>query len=262
MSITVDTGPFSLCPLWVLERLTEINQTEALRLYVGLSKWTNGNDRQCHPSRSTIAKYIGCSSKTVDRYVTVLVAIGALSVRHRVTEDGDPTSNEYRVHTSLPSDTDDTTPSVASVPTPGVTDDQLSIPNSKVDPIKPDSSPQLALRADVSPAFFDSFLQEYGNLAGSGRKKAKECWDNAIARGSDPAEIIAGLIAWVAYWRTPEASKAMYAQGFLNQEKWLTPPPPVRTNKSRNVQTLTNPSLAAQLAAIDARNIDQKELTQ
>lgn len=262
MPITVDTGPFSLCPLWVLERLVEINQTEALRLYVGLSKWTNGNDRQCHPSRSTIAKYIGCSSKTVDRYVTVLVGIGALSVRHRVTEDGDPTSNEYRVRTSLPRDTVDTAPSGTGVPTPGVTDVQQSIPNLKVDPIEPDSSRQLALREDVSPEYFDSFLQEYGNLAGSGRKKAKACWDNAMARGSDPAEIIAGLIPWVAYWRTPGASKAMYAQGFLNQEKWLTPPPPARTNKSRNVQTLTSPSLAAQLAAIDARNTDPKAITQ
>ncbi len=262
MPITVDTGPFSLCPLWVLERLVEIKQTEALRLYVGLSKWTNGNDRQCHPSRSTIAKYIGCSSKTVDRYVAVLVDIGALSVRHRVTEDGDQTSNEYRVLTSLPGDTSVTTPSVTTVPTPRATDVQQSIPNFEVDPIEADSSRQLALRADCSPEFFNAFWKVYGNLAGTGRKKAEECWDNAMARGSDPAEIIDGLTAWVAYWRTPKASKAMYAQGFLNQEKWRTPPPPVRTNQSRNVQTLTSPSLAAQLAAIDARNTNQKEITQ
>jgi hypothetical protein len=74
---------------------------------------------------------------------------------------------------------------------------------------------------------FDRFITAYGNLLGSGKRKARECWDNSLKRGNDPAAIIAGLEAWVPYWRSPGASKAMYAQGFLNQDKWDTPPPPI-----------------------------------
>ena len=82
---------------------------------------------------------------------------------------------------------------------------------------------------------FDEFWSIYGNLAGSGKKKSRECWDAAMKRGDDPELILEGLRAWVVYWRTPDASKAMYAQGFLNQGKWETPPPPVRDEQQRKV---------------------------
>lgn len=91
-------------------------------------------------------------------------------------------------------------------------------------------------------ADFDEFWRTYGNLAGTGRRKAVECWAVAMKRGDDPRAIIEGLRAWVAYWRTPGAAKAMFAQGFLNQQKWATPPPPIQhdrmTRGERNRQSL------------------------
>ena len=83
------------------------------------------------------------------------------------------------------------------------------------------------------PDDFDIFGKVYGNLAGTGRLKAVECWRMAMKRGDDPAAIIDGLRAWGAYWRTPGANKAMYAQGFLNQQKWATTPPPVHDDTPR-----------------------------
>jgi hypothetical protein len=90
--------------------------------------------------------------------------------------------------------------------------------------------------ACLHPDRFDDFLRSYGNLAGTGPKKAKECWNTAMKRGDDPNAIIAGLEAWVIYWRTPGANKAMYAQGFLNQQKWAIEPPPLHADKRTATQ--------------------------
>ena len=81
---------------------------------------------------------------------------------------------------------------------------------------------------------FDRFWSAYGNLAGTSKRLTLGFWKTALARGNDAEEIIAGLQAWVAYWRTPGANKAMYAQGFLNQDKWTVPPPPVQIEGSQH----------------------------
>jgi hypothetical protein len=99
-----------------------------------------------------------------------------------------------------------------------------------------------ALTGRLASDRFDEFWTIYGNLAGTGKKKARECWTIAMKRGDPPDDIIEGLKAWVTYWRTPGANKAMYAQGFLNQQKWATPPPPVPTEYRRapGMQTVIN----------------------
>jgi len=254
MTTTTDIGPFSIAPLWVLERLVGIDQTEALRLYVGLSKWTNGNDRDCHPSRKTVADYIGCSTKTIDRYIAALVDVGALEVTHRHTDQGDMTSSNYRLLTSLPRDTYVQTPLDTDVHTRRDTDVARSRPSSKQTQIDPNvSSSELSLSL-LTYEPFDEFWSIYGNLAGSGKKKSRECWDAAMKRGDDPELILEGLRAWVVYWRTPDASKAMYAQGFLNQGKWETPPPPVRDEQQRKVMPGRG-GIEAALAARSQRGI-------
>lgn len=93
------------------------------------------------------------------------------------------------------------------------------------------SASRLPMPAVAEADKFTEFWTTYGNLAGTGRRKAIECWNRAMKRGDDPVKIIGGLRAWVAYWRSPDASKAMFAQGFLNQQKWATPPPPMRTTR-------------------------------
>ena len=114
------------------------------------------------------------------------------------------------------------------------------------------SSSAVARRLSI-PDRFDEFWSTYGNLAGTGRRKAIECWQHAMKRGDDPDDIINGLRAWVTYWRTPGASKAMYAQGFLNQQKWATPPPPITPDVDRKT--------AASRAAINRlRSIPDNDL--
>jgi DNA-binding transcriptional MocR family regulator len=53
-----------------------------------------GNDR-CYPSQTTIAQYLNCDRKTVNRAIRKLVELGLLEVDHRGNDTGQ-TSNRYR----------------------------------------------------------------------------------------------------------------------------------------------------------------------
>jgi len=53
-----------------------------------------GNDR-CYPSQTTIANYLGCDRKTVNRTIQKLVDLGLLELDHR-GNDARQTSNRYR----------------------------------------------------------------------------------------------------------------------------------------------------------------------
>jgi hypothetical protein len=218
MTIFHEAGPFAIVPLWVHRSLVETKNVQALGLYVALHEWASTSDRTAHPSRKKLAEKCGVSDKTIDTWVKALVAIGALRVKARYSEEGDRTSNDYTLLISPPREVD--------VGTGGEVDFAGTKPTSNETQLNDSSSSPPAV-ACLHPDEFDRFWKTYGNLAGTGKKKAKECWNVAMKRGDPPAEIIAGLEAWVTYWRAPGAAKAMFAQGFLNQQKWTTPPPPL-----------------------------------
>lgn len=245
-AVTHEMGSFAMVPLWLLEALMETS-SKALPLYVALHRWTNGADRTCYPSRKTLAEYLGVGTSTIDRWSTDLQDIGALTVTRRYTPDGDPTSNLYTlrvVKPPLPINGETPLPTDAATPLP--TDGSLTKPISKQTQMEGSSS-AVARRLPI-PDRFDEFWSTYGNLAGTGRRKAIECWQAAMKRGDDPDDIIEGLQAWVVYWRTPGASKAMYAQGFLNQQKWATPPPPIMNEVGR--KTASTRAAIARLRAV------------
>jgi hypothetical protein len=235
MTITNEMGFFAVVPLWVLERLVETEQPEALRLYVGLSNWTSGDARSCHPSRQTIADYIGCSTKTVSRHTAALEEIGALAVSPRFTAAGDPTSNSYRLLVSLPLDTGVPTPLDTSVPTPMDTGVPLSNTHLEVDPIEVEiHAPSQAIVLSAAPQFptleteldcFDLFWETYGKIGP--RKKALECWSTARRR-DNAANIQSGLESWVEYWQSPGSAAIKWPQGWLNNDTWKDNPPQVR----------------------------------
>lgn len=129
---------FAVIPEWVLfhEELSH----GAVRLYAVLDRYADKDSRDAFPSRATLAKRLGVSVKTVDRMLAELVAVGAVSVEHRVDAAGDATSNRYLLHafprrpeTSRGGDNSDATPShpcpgggVTDDATGGVTDDALT----------------------------------------------------------------------------------------------------------------------------------------
>jgi hypothetical protein len=104
---------FSIIPEWVL--YSNITAT-AVRLYATLQRYADKETGACHPSRATLAAKCNCTVKSIDRALAELIDIGAVRKRHRVSANGDMTSNQYTVIT---------VPQVAS---------ELSLPHDKINP--------------------------------------------------------------------------------------------------------------------------------
>ena len=84
-----DTGPFTIIPEWLLD--SSISDG-AVRLYGILGRYTNDEDA-AWPSRGLLAKRMSTTTKSVDRRVAELVAVGALQVEHRLADS--PTGNRF-----------------------------------------------------------------------------------------------------------------------------------------------------------------------
>ena len=84
---------FAVVPEWVLD--AEVSD-RAVRLYGVLARYADAHGR-AWPGRKTLATRLRCSTDSIDRALEQLVAIGAVTKRGRVTENGDQTSNLYVV---------------------------------------------------------------------------------------------------------------------------------------------------------------------
>jgi hypothetical protein len=107
------------------------------------------------------------------------------------------------------------------------------------------------------PSDFDMFWINYPRKAG--KPKAKLAYIAALRRGGSSIRsmvIDEGLADWVRYWQAEQTAEHFIPNPatWLNQDRFHDTPPVTVPKQSRNMQTLTNPTLTAQLAAIDARN--------
>ena len=85
---------FAIIPEWVL--YADISP-QAVRLYAVLRRYAD-RDGSCFPSRKRLASDLRMdSTKPVDRALKDLVKIGAITIEHRHTEQGDLQSNLYTV---------------------------------------------------------------------------------------------------------------------------------------------------------------------
>lgn len=66
-------------------------------LYCILWDYADRNTRHAHPSRKTLAGDLGRSLDTLDRAIKELESVNAIIVNQRFTQDGDRTSNGYRL---------------------------------------------------------------------------------------------------------------------------------------------------------------------
>jgi hypothetical protein len=88
---------FAIIPEWVL--FAEISP-QAVRLYGVLRRYAD-RDGSCFPSRKRLASDLRMdSTKPVDKALKELVTIGAITITHRHTEQGDLQSNLYTVLSS------------------------------------------------------------------------------------------------------------------------------------------------------------------
>lgn len=259
-TIVNEMGFYSTVPLWVFESLVQTKQTEALRLYVGLAKWTNGGDRNCHPSRKTIAKYIGCSVRTVDSYVTALVDIRALTVKPRLNEEGDQTSNQYTVMVARPLAVHCATPPATGVATPLQQTAPEVLP-TEVNPFELELfAPSQAIDAGQSlDTAFEKFWETYRRTGP--KKTARASWKVATSK-STPAEIQAGLELWIAYWDTPGATSVKWPQGWLSQERWKGPPPPIQIQRKPSQREQRMAGLASTKLLLNHKRKPQREITE
>lgn len=85
-----EMGPFVIVPRWVIESVS----ATALQLYVVLGTYCD-RDLVARPSVKTLARDMDCSVRTVQGARNELQRAGALMVQARVSEQGDPTANEY-----------------------------------------------------------------------------------------------------------------------------------------------------------------------
>jgi Helix-turn-helix domain len=97
---------FAIIPEWVL--YADISP-QAVRLYGVLRRYAD-RDGSCFPSRKRLASDLRMeSTKPVDRALKELVFIGAITIEHRHTDQGDLQSNLYTV-LSMPSGSDEKLP--------------------------------------------------------------------------------------------------------------------------------------------------------
>lgn len=134
VTIQADTY-FTIIPEWIL--YSDVS-AQAVRVYGVLRRYADAQGK-CHPSRKTIAERCRTSVATVDRAVSELIEIHALTVEHRFVDDPAGrkvhTSNRYTLH-SLPANRvggwtagDATSPAHETTPhhirsTPGRTGDE------------------------------------------------------------------------------------------------------------------------------------------
>lgn len=84
--------PFAIVPAFV-----NVASPAAVKVYVALALRADHDTGICWPSHRTLANDTAVSIPTVRRALKELEAIGAVSVTRRWSDEGDPTSNLYRL---------------------------------------------------------------------------------------------------------------------------------------------------------------------
>lgn len=93
--LRAERGPFTMVPDGVL--LEADLSDRAFRLWVILRRRADYQTGECYPSRSWMAERLRCSRDTVDRAMTELLDLGAVTKESRYDDRGDQTSNLYVV---------------------------------------------------------------------------------------------------------------------------------------------------------------------
>jgi hypothetical protein len=158
---------FSIIPEWVL--YSNITAT-AVRLYATLQRYADKETGACHPSRATLAAKCNCTVKSIDRALAELIDIGAVRKRHRVSANGDMTSNQYTVIT---------VPQVAS---------EMSLPSDKITPTGGDKNDtgtivnvKQSQEHTAAQSIADEWWNAYKERTGGKTPTGKGAWHSLLA---------------------------------------------------------------------------------
>ena len=67
--------------------------------YIALCRHANRANR-CYPSIPTVARKIGCSPRRASQALKILEDKKLIGIRRRLSQIGDPTSNEYTIYSA------------------------------------------------------------------------------------------------------------------------------------------------------------------
>jgi hypothetical protein len=238
---------------------------------------SHDGDGGAWPSIATLAIYAGVSVRQTKRLVAQLETAGYVSVtmngggtaktrddrrpnRYDLTIQRGDMQREGQLRGDMQG-TDGVTPMTGRGDTQGI---------HGVTPMSPELilEPVLQLvheNTRVSePSDFDMFWVNYPRKAG--KPDAERAYNAAVKRGDKRNArlyIRVGLAGWMKHWKAEQTAPMFipHPATWLNQDRYNDLPPVPVPKQSRNMQTLTNPTLTAQLAAIDARN-NQGEISQ
>ena len=205
MKIKAD-GYFAIIPEWVL--YADVSAA-AIRVYCVLHRHADNNTAKCVPSRKYLAKKARIGLSTVDRSIDELVSIGALYVQHRVSESGDPTSNEYTVIVNRPLSIENRPP---------IENEQTGLSKSD-NQIKANvNESQESISSSSVDDGFAEFWAIYPRKVGKGA--ALKAWKKA-RKTATTEQIVAGCNLYAALRRTEDPQYTAHPATWLNAERWL-----------------------------------------
>ena len=199
---------FALIPEWVL--YADITSA-AVRVYCVLHRYANDNTGKCHPSRKSIAAKARIGLSTVDRSIDELIALGAVTVRHRTSDSGDPTSNEYTVIVNRPLSTENRPPIGFEQTGLSKSDNQTKASMNE------SQEPNTSSSVDDG---FDLFWSHYPRKVGKGA--ARKAWKTAIKK----ADIVLLQESALLYRLTcpKDPQYIAHPASWLNAERWADEP--------------------------------------
>jgi len=205
MKVQAD-GYFTIIPEWVL--YADISAS-AVRVFGVLNRFANSNTGKCHPSRKSLAEKAKMSLATVDRAIGELVGIGAVVVRHRTSDSGDPTSNEYTLILNR---------GTLNMMVPPINFEGTGLLKSDNQTIISKNESQEPYSSSSVDDGFDLFWSHYPRKVGKGA--ALKAWKKARKTASTK-QIIAACNLYAALRRTEDSQYTAHPATWLNQERWL-----------------------------------------
>lgn len=180
------------------------------------------DDGLCWPSKAHIIEQTGLSRSTVRRCVRQLAAAGLLSIDHRYTVEGEPTSNLYQLHLGGGS----TMNPPGSTMTPGVGSPWTPEPSDRT---VNQSNPLCAAAHDQR---FDDFWSAWPKGRRRAKKKAREAWKRKrLDKRAD--EIIADVRNRIANDEQWKRGYIPMPTTYINGERWEDELETVETSEDR-----------------------------
>lgn len=217
-----DAGPFGIIPVWVLE--ADISD-RAARVYGILARYAGAEGSSTWQGKNKLAETMRCSRTSIDRAISELTAIGAVTYEERYAKNGAQLENGYVVH-ACPSPP----PSEAHpLPTGGPPTRASSLPREPSTKLEPSREPRARERwkvdrRQVSPehdVMAHSVLAAW-NEAATQQLASREWLGKIVLRIREHPDFTLDdhrYIIWAAlrpenvWWKGPPTPSVVYGNG-------------------------------------------------